>query len=50
MDRSKSFSIMDPYEKWHFRKNVKKQIWLVLKYVKTYAEFNGDVHFGWSLL
>ena len=37
-------------KKCHFRKNDENQFWLVLKYVKNYAEFNGAVHFRWNLL
>ena len=36
-------------KKCHFRKNVENQFWLVLKYVKNYAEFESAVHFAWNL-
>ena len=32
-----------------FEENVEKHVWSVLKYVKTYAESNGAVHFAWNL-
>ena len=42
-------TILMSKKKSHFRKNVEYQFWLVLKYVKKYAEFESAVHFAWNL-